>query len=81
MSQKNVVLTSTPQAVAIGPGNAMLQASEGVTYFIGTALPSSDVPGFNVNPLQREPMELGDGEILYISGTGNATVYAELDPA
>lgn len=83
--QKAVLLTTLPQEVAKGPGDAMFQGQYGVIhYWVSPSSPASapdptSVPPFVAELNVREPMTLEAGESLWISGTGMAVVYAEVD--
>ena len=75
MAQTAFTLTDTPQAVA-GPGAAMFQGRDAqVKYWVGSSLPASTDPAFLQPMGKREPLNVPDGENLYLAGSGYVTVY------
>lgn len=82
MTQKNITLTTTPQLVAVGPGNAQFEGRDTyVDYLIGGIVSAPSAPAFRIGVMIREPMYLEDGEGLWLAGEGSATVYAQVDPS
>jgi hypothetical protein len=81
VAQTTVSLSDVPQLVSVGEGAAMIGAVYNqVKYLIGSTNSAPDTSPFIVNVGQREPMNLRDGEGLWVFGHGLATIFTDNDP-